>query len=129
VSPRQWEPPETMRQAKRWETVKNRYLAAGLCIKCASQAAYGHQLAFSRIHPPCDDCAAVVAGFPIHATTVWRRLADPSESTPRPFGLDSASAAPQRGFEVRSQGRRELGDQTAAPSSSHPAARPSEATS
>jgi hypothetical protein len=122
-----WEPPETIHQAKRWETVKNRYLAAGLCVNCASQAAYGHQLAFSRIHPPCDDCAAVVAGFPIQATTLWRRLADPSSATPRQFPQDRRSQPRRRGSDTRAEGRRDLGDQTAAPSSSDSGAPPSEA--
>lgn len=45
--------PETARQAGTWENVKNRYADAGLCNGCAGQAAYGHQLGFARIHPPC----------------------------------------------------------------------------
>jgi hypothetical protein len=118
-----------MRQAKTWENVKNRYLAAGLCTRCAAQAAYGHQLAFSRIRPPCGDCAAIVAEFPIQATTVWRRLADPSRQTPRPFRLDSGSAAPRRGFDDDSQGLRDAGDQPALSSSSDSNARLSEAAS
>lgn len=51
------ERPETPAQAQRWETVKNRYLHAGLCLRCASQAAWGHQCGFTRVHPACDLCA------------------------------------------------------------------------
>lgn len=122
-----WEPPETMRQAKRWETTKNRYLAAGLCVTCASQAAYGHQLGFARIHPPCDKCMSAMVSFPIQATTVWRRLADPSESAPRPFPQNRRSAARRRGFEVRAEGRQDSGDQPVAAAHSNLAAVPSEA--
>lgn len=48
--------PETLSQAINWETVKGRYRRAGLCNGCAGQAAYGHQLSFLRIKPPCDAC-------------------------------------------------------------------------
>lgn len=46
--------PETVSQAINWQTVKTRYLRAGLCEGCAAQAAYGHQLSFRRINPPCE---------------------------------------------------------------------------
>lgn len=45
--------PETVRQAGTWENVKRRYADAGLCDGCAGQAAYGHQLGFTRIKDPC----------------------------------------------------------------------------
>lgn len=48
--------PETARQAQTWENTKNKYVAAGLCNGCAGQAAYGHQMGFHRIHPPCGSC-------------------------------------------------------------------------
>jgi hypothetical protein len=51
--------PETTAQAVYWETIKNRYLAAGLCYSCAVQVAYGHQMSFLRIKPPCDSCRGV----------------------------------------------------------------------
>jgi hypothetical protein len=51
--------PETPRQAATWENVKNRYVEAGLCTGCAGQAAYGHQLGFTRIKDPCDNCRTV----------------------------------------------------------------------
>lgn len=53
------ERPETPRQAQHWETVKNRYLQAGLCRRCAAQAAWGHQCGFRLIHPPCQVCRAI----------------------------------------------------------------------
>jgi len=49
--------PETVRQAKTWEGVKNEYVIAGLCNGCAGQAAYGHQLGFHKIHSPGLCCA------------------------------------------------------------------------
>lgn len=56
---RKGDKPETVRQAATWENVKNHYLAAGLCNGCAGQAAYGHQLGFSRIKDPCDTCKMI----------------------------------------------------------------------
>lgn len=50
------EEPETKGQAANWELVKNRYLKAGLCHRCASQAAWGHQCGFTAINDPCDYC-------------------------------------------------------------------------
>ena len=49
--------PETPRQAGTWQNTKTKYLAAGLCNGCAGQAAYGHQMGFHRIQPPCTDDA------------------------------------------------------------------------
>jgi hypothetical protein len=66
--------PETLGQARTWERVKSNYVAAGLCTACASQAAYGHQLGFSRVHPPCLDCRSIVAKLPEHAGNGWRRF-------------------------------------------------------
>jgi hypothetical protein len=68
--------PETMEQARRWEVVKNRYERAGLCHICSAQAAFGHQLGFSRVHPPCPDCVPVVAEFPYPAVAPWRMTLD-----------------------------------------------------
>lgn len=69
------ETPETARQAHTWETVANLYETDGLCRGCAGQAAYGHQLGFSRVHPPCDPCQSIVGGFPLSAgkDSPWRR--------------------------------------------------------
>ncbi len=69
------ETPETPAQAKVWENTARKYQDDGLCRPCAGQAAYGHQLGFSRVQPPCDGCAPVVAGFPLPAGagTPWRK--------------------------------------------------------
>ena len=50
------DPPENLSQAQYWQWIKNKYFAAGLCNGCAGQAAYGHQLGFSRVHDPCSAC-------------------------------------------------------------------------
>jgi hypothetical protein len=65
--------PETMSQARTWQIHNNRYVDLGLCYPCAAQAAYGHQLGFSRIHPPCEVCAPIVAGFEFPAVAPWRK--------------------------------------------------------
>jgi hypothetical protein len=51
--------PETERQAQTWENTKNKYVAAGLDNGCAGQAAYGHQMGFHRIKPPCSNCKRI----------------------------------------------------------------------
>ncbi len=65
--------PETLRQAQRWDTVKGAYLQVGLCERCAGQAAWGHQIGFSMINPPCEKCVHAVAAFPIAAVAPWRK--------------------------------------------------------
>lgn len=52
--------PETFRQAQTWETVKGHYEDAGLDGGCAGQAAYGHQMGFRKVQPPCRTCAVLV---------------------------------------------------------------------
>lgn len=70
------ESPETRSQAHTWEVTANRYQAEGLCRGCAGQAAYGHQLGFSRVRPPCAECRPLVAGFPRSAGrgNPWRKF-------------------------------------------------------
>lgn len=68
--------PETMRQARTWEIVKNRYRKLGLCYRCACQAAWGHQIGFSRIEAPCPGCAETLASFPDDAGNGWRKHAN-----------------------------------------------------
>jgi hypothetical protein len=53
-------PPETKRQAQRWDAHVKAYRAKGLCVACAGQAAYGHQLGFDAIAPPCETCRPLV---------------------------------------------------------------------
>jgi len=64
--------PETTREAQEWDRSNRHYVTLGLCHVCAAQAAYGHQLGFARVNPPCVVCAGVVAGFPDGAANGWR---------------------------------------------------------
>jgi hypothetical protein len=52
--------PESMRQARTWETVKGHYLEEGLCEKDAAQAAWGHQNGFTQIKDPCEKCQKII---------------------------------------------------------------------
>jgi hypothetical protein len=72
---------ETLRQAQRWEQVKAHYQGKGLCGPCAAQAAYGHQIGFTRVNPPCDACFPIVIRFPGQGAGDWRT--DPHDSRPR----------------------------------------------
>jgi hypothetical protein len=65
-------PSETLVQARTWMTVKNIYRELGLCNGCAGQAAYGHQMGFAAVHPPCPACEKVIAAFPIEKPNGWR---------------------------------------------------------
>lgn len=64
--------PETSGQADRWGAIKAHYLRLGLCHKCAAQAAYGSQLGFSNVNPPCAGCAPVVSTFESDRPNGWR---------------------------------------------------------
>lgn len=64
--------PETLRAARRWDETRDRYAAAGLCDRCAAQAAYGHADGFSEVHPPCGGCAELVTAFPLVRVNGWR---------------------------------------------------------
>lgn len=65
-------PPESPAQAATWLKVKNRYTQLGLCNGCAGQAAWGHQCGFALIHPPCPDCAVLIADWPVAKPNGWR---------------------------------------------------------
>lgn len=67
--------PETLGQARRWQQRLTRYTEAGLCHRCAAQAAYGATHGWSVVHPPCSSCEPVVQSFPIAKTNGWRALA------------------------------------------------------
>jgi hypothetical protein len=86
--------PETLSQARTWERCKGIYLDAGLCHACACQAAWGHQLGFRTVKPPCEACAPVVASFPVPKGRVWRGFA---KSDRRPSGMPSRG--PQKAAE------------------------------
>lgn len=66
--------PETKQQAQTWDLVKRNYRAAGLCHRCAAQAAWGHQCGFSVIEPPCAWCLPLVLDLPVNASGDWRKL-------------------------------------------------------
>jgi hypothetical protein len=74
-------PPETLRQAQRWQAVKDRYFVEGLCHCCAAQAAWAHQDhgdTWETIHPPCAACEPIVAKLPAAAPSlVWRKILHP----------------------------------------------------
>ena len=89
--------PETIRQAETWERTKNAYRTRGICWSCSAQAAYGHQLGFLRVVPPCNLCAQAIALLPKIEANGWRsqsvsssatwRTARPSASTTAPGGV------------------------------------------
>lgn len=68
------DPPETMGQARLWDATNGWYLKAGLCGRCASQAAWGHQIGWSRVRPPCETCAPITAAFPLEQVNDWRSV-------------------------------------------------------
>jgi len=65
---------ETMGQARTFDGRANQYRRAGLCDRCAAQAAFGHQQSFSKVHKPCPDCLSLVRLFPLDALNGWRAL-------------------------------------------------------
>jgi hypothetical protein len=68
--------PETLRQARAWDEVKHRYMLAGLCERCAGQAAWGHQWGsggWRSLRPPCVGCHEIVGLFAYPTTDPrWR---------------------------------------------------------
>ena len=65
---------ETPRQARTWQEVYGWYDRAGLCPRCSAQGAWGHQLGFTNVKPPCNPCAVIVADFPAKVSNGWHRL-------------------------------------------------------
>jgi hypothetical protein len=70
--------PETLQQVAEWERTKQRYLRAGLCDRCAAQAAWANQRGaggWSAIHPPCAGCLGIVELFAYPtANGLWRSV-------------------------------------------------------
>ena len=66
--------PETTEQAREWQRFYGWYDRAGLCPRCSAQGAWGHQLGFSNVKPPCNPCAVIVADFPAKVSNGWHRL-------------------------------------------------------
>lgn len=64
---------ETLRQTQTFDTNKRHYKGLGLCHPCAAQAAWGHQLGFSRVtKQPCHECQPIVDRFPRARPGKWR---------------------------------------------------------
>lgn len=66
--------PETVRQARTFDTYANRYQSVGLCDYCAAQAAFGHQHGFSVVEPVGDCCIAIVSRLPKSEHCCWRSM-------------------------------------------------------
>lgn len=75
------EAPETIGQARVWTRKCRRYEIAGLCSKCAAQAAYGHAQGFNEIKDPCATCQPLVDAFPGAGPkgSKWRKILDKLE--------------------------------------------------
>ena len=78
---RRAEKPETLGQARVWQRKSGRYQIAGLCHRCAAQAAYGHAEGFQNIKDPCETCQPTVDGFPTPGPrgSKWRKILDKLE--------------------------------------------------
>lgn len=85
---------ESAGEARWHQTTTNAYLAAGLCHSCAAQAAYGHQLGWSKVNQPCTVCRPIVAAFPQPQVNDWRsKPRDASKTLPAPVEDDLADNA------------------------------------
>lgn len=73
--------PETLRQARLWDSAKSFYRQAGLCHACAATAAWGHAFSFREVPPPCAACLSVVLSFPDDARGEWRCFANQKKRT------------------------------------------------
>jgi hypothetical protein len=65
---------ETLGQAQRFESFKNRYVGVGLCHYCAGQAAYGHQHGFAVIEPVRACCTRIIDRLPNPESCCWRSM-------------------------------------------------------
>lgn len=66
--------PETPSQAATWERVQLNARVAGLCDACAAQFAWGAQLGFTNVHPPCKACRSIVDALPSLRPNGWRSV-------------------------------------------------------
>jgi hypothetical protein len=73
--------PETLTQARTWDRKYKRYLVAGLCGSCASNAAWGHALGFGKIPDPCAKCQPIVSEFATDGPrgSKWRKVLEKLE--------------------------------------------------
>jgi hypothetical protein len=83
--------PETNRQARTYQATKLHYQRLGLCRFCAAQAAWGHQIGFSKVKPPCHECQPLVDTFPVAVPGRWR------SNSPRRGARFSSSVSPSIG--------------------------------
>lgn len=67
---------ESPRMARRWQSNLSRYANAGLCPRCAGQAAFGHQLGWANVFPPCSVCWPIVTSWanPTGSPSGWHVL-------------------------------------------------------
>lgn len=79
--------PETIDIARRWQTRLNKYVTAGLCFRCAGQAAYGHCNGWANVYPPCADCWPIVTGWdsPTGSPSGWHVLSSARVPVPWAF--------------------------------------------
>jgi hypothetical protein len=96
--------PESPTQVRQWEKTKSRYIHAGLCERCAAQAAWAHQPGaggWNAIRPPCSVCAEVMtAAFPYPTTNpLWRSVLR-KRSRPGKTPVKTPSAAKSGGQRV-----------------------------
>jgi len=66
--------PETIGQARTFDSRASQYRRAGLCDVCAAQCAFGHQKGFTKVRQPCPDCISLIRLFPREALNGWRAL-------------------------------------------------------
>lgn len=64
--------PESQGEAETFHSTASHYRRIGLCDVCSAQAAFGHQLGFSLVDPPCLGCEPLVAGMPKAELNSWR---------------------------------------------------------
>jgi hypothetical protein len=67
--------PETMNEARSFETVKTHAVEYGLCIHCSSRLAWGHQNGFRELEPPCKEDFEKIQQLPVEKQNGWKTVA------------------------------------------------------
>jgi len=71
---------ETLDQAELFTTNRNLFSRLGFCDMCAAQAAYGRQLGWKQVAPPCAKCIASVDEISLNEIGArWRKIFEDSE--------------------------------------------------
>jgi hypothetical protein len=96
--------PETIDQARRWDVVKARAIAFGLCDPCAAGYAWGLQLGFSHSRPPCTRCALIMGPVigevrPNRWTNLRLESVVPADTEERPHAHRSRHLTPAKYIE------------------------------